>query len=181
MKPFYLSISVLAALSFILPAHAQLDSFSHGPVVKEFGENVLIEDGLEDPDQQVFKVLFDLAVKNETDQPLRQLNTIARFINMHARAGVDPDNIHTAAVVHGGASYELMSNDAYQRRFGKPNPSAKLVQALVSANTMITLCGQSAAYHGIDKDDLADGVQMSLSAMTANALFQQQGYTLNPF
>ena len=181
MSRIHHSILILLFSSTSLYAQAQTSSFSRGPVLEDFGENVLIKDGLENPDQQVFKVLFDLAAKNETDQPLRQLNTIARFINMHARAGVDPNNIHTAAVVHGGASYELMSNDAYQNRFGKPNPSAKLVQALLAAGTKIELCGQSAAYHGIDKNELAEGIHMSLSAMTSNALFQQQGFTLNPF
>ncbi len=42
-------------------------------------------------------------------------------------------------------------------------------------------CGQSAASNHIANADLLPGVKMSLSAMTAQALLQQSGYTLNPF
>lgn len=45
----------------------------------------------------------------------------------------------------------------------------------------VILCGQSAAASGIERVDLLPGVEMALSAMTAHALLQQDGYTLNPF
>jgi intracellular sulfur oxidation DsrE/DsrF family protein len=45
----------------------------------------------------------------------------------------------------------------------------------------LLVCGQSAAYCDVKSDDLLPGVEMALSAMTAHALLQQQGYTLNPF
>jgi hypothetical protein len=32
----------------------------------------------------------------------------------------------------------------------------------------------------IDQEDLLPGVRVALSAMTANALLQQNGYTFNP-
>ena len=43
------------------------------------------------------------------------------------------------------------------------------------------LCGQSAAAYGITPENLIPGVEMALSAMTAFALLQQNGYTVNPF
>ena len=43
------------------------------------------------------------------------------------------------------------------------------------------VCGQSAAGQGVAKSELLPGVEMALSAMTAHALLQQQGYTVNPF
>jgi intracellular sulfur oxidation DsrE/DsrF family protein len=45
----------------------------------------------------------------------------------------------------------------------------------------IIVCGQKAAYYNVTSDDLLPGVKMALPAMTAHALLQQQGYTLNPF
>jgi len=45
----------------------------------------------------------------------------------------------------------------------------------------VYLCGQSAAYYDVKNTDLYKGVDMALSAMTAHALLQQQGYSLNPF
>ncbi|HCE21170.1 MAG TPA: hypothetical protein DF282_01490, partial [Hyphomonas sp.] len=45
----------------------------------------------------------------------------------------------------------------------------------------IILCGQTAAYRDIEKSDLLPGVEIALSAMTAHAKLQQDGYSLNPF
>jgi hypothetical protein len=40
---------------------------------------------------------------------------------------------------------------------------------------------ESAAAYGIKPEDLIPGVEMALSAMTAHALLQQNGFTVNPF
>lgn len=45
----------------------------------------------------------------------------------------------------------------------------------------IIVCGQSAAHYEVATGELLPGVEMALSAMTAHALLQQEGYTLNPF
>jgi intracellular sulfur oxidation DsrE/DsrF family protein len=56
-----------------------------------------------------------------------------------------------------------------------------LVEALLEADVRFILCGQSAAAYGIKPEDLIPGVEMSLSAMTAHALLQANGFTANPF
>jgi intracellular sulfur oxidation DsrE/DsrF family protein len=56
-----------------------------------------------------------------------------------------------------------------------------LIGALTDAGVRIILCGQTAAYRDISKDDLLPNVELALSAMTAHAQLQQSGYTLNPF
>ena len=100
---------------------------------------------------------------------------------MHVRAGVPLDNIDVAIVVHGKVSPQLLNAAAYEKRFGKANVNQDLLEQLMAAGVTITLCGQSAAFADVAAVDLLPGVQMSLSAMTAHALLQQQGYTLNPF
>ena len=100
---------------------------------------------------------------------------------MHVNAGVKPENIRLAIVVHGGASTDL-TNQAFfaARREGRENASAAAIAQLQDHGVEFHLCGQSAAAHGITSADLLPGVKMSLSAMTAHALLQQQGFTLNP-
>jgi intracellular sulfur oxidation DsrE/DsrF family protein len=66
-------------------------------------------------------------------------------------------------------------------RPGESNANAGLVAALVANGVEIILCGQSVANAGIEPDSLLPGVRLSLSAMTAFALLQQDGYTVNPF
>jgi len=61
------------------------------------------------------------------------------------------------------------------------NANAGIIKALLDKNTRIIVCGQSAAFYEIKNEDLLPGVEMALSAMTAHAVLQQEGYTLNPF
>ena len=102
---------------------------------------------------------------------------------MHVRAGVPEVRIHLAVVVHGAAGADLLNAHAYAARNegDLDNANAPIVAALLDKGVRIILCGQSAAAMGIAGDDLLPGVEMALSAMTAHALLQHQGYTLNPF
>ena len=120
----------------------------------------------------VFRHSFDVSKRAEDGELNRTLVSAARFINMHARAGVEAEHIELAVVVHGTAVHDV-SGDA--------SGSADLVAALIERGVKIIVCGQSAAYYDVETGDLLPGVEMALSAMTVHALLQQQGYTLNPF
>ncbi len=159
---------------------AGADAFTKGPVLTEFGENALIPDALQNANEQVFKVAFDVADASPGNVN-RSFNSVARFINMHVRAGVPLEQIEVAVVVHGQASAELLNATAYAQRFNHSNASQPLLQQLLELGVRIQLCGQSAAMADIPAAELLPGISMELSAMTAHALLQQQGYTLNPF
>lgn len=186
MKKFYnVRLTVISALLFTFPvsniAFADVSQFTTGPVFHEYGKNVVINNGLSMPKKQQFKVVFDVSERSEEGKVNRKFDTLARFINMHVRAGVPIENIDVALVVHGAASNDLLNKKAYEAKFSASNPSAELINLLLKNSVNIYLCGQSAVYMDINDKDLLPGVNMSLSAMTANALLQQQGYTLNPF
>ena len=157
------------------------EDFSKGPVFKDYGENTAIVGGLINPEAQQFKVVFDISDQTTANGPSRQFNSVARFINMHVRAGVPIDNIEVAMVIHGKASFDLMNDKAHSAKFEKPNSNTELINLLTKFGVTVFICGQSASYHGVSADQLNPNVEMSLSAMTANALLQQSGYTLNPF
>ena len=170
---------VLLNLSF--PALAGVEGFTKGPVFTNYGENVAIENGVENAKTQYFKVMFDISSASEAGTVNRSFNTVARFINMHVRAGVPKENIEVAMVIHGKAGLDVLSKSAHRARFQNANPNEELVGLLLEEKVKVFICGQSASYLDIKKADLAQGVQMSLSAMTASSLLQQQGYSLNPF
>ena len=109
------------------------------------------------------------------------LVSAARFINMHGRANVPLENISVAVVVHGGAVKDVSNAAYYSDAVGGDNANAALIAALISKGVRIIVCGQSAAYYDVGNDDLLLGVEMALSAMTAHALLQRDGYTVNPF
>lgn len=156
-----------------VPALAAQQAYSTGPVIEDFGPVAEIPGAQPLPSDTVLRVVFDTATPAEEGELNRTLVSAARFINMHGRAGLDPDNIHVAVVIHGRAVRDVA---------GAPSgDNAALIAALVEHNAGIYVCGQSAVYYDVAAEDLLPGVTMSLSAMTTHALLQQDGYTLNPF
>lgn len=175
MKLFLAALACLP-LSGIATAQDLPDAFKPGTVIEAFGPVAAVESDLAIPDGLVLKVDFDIAASSEPDTVSKSFESVARFINMHASAGLDASRIKPAIVVHGGAALNLLV--ATEER---PNATAPLVEALLAADVPIYLCGQTAAARGISKDDLIPGVQMALSAMTAHAVLASEGYSLNPF
>ena len=177
------SFLVLAAMAMATPAVAQdLSAFTAGPVFEEFGPTAPVDTTMEIPADIEFKVAFDTAAGAETGKLNPSLESAARFINMHVKAGVPLENIKIAMVVHGKASEDLLGTIEYaKRRDGAENANIALIAALVDKGMRVILCGQSAAAYGISNEMLAPGVEMALSAMTAHAILQQEGYTVNPF
>jgi len=170
--------------SLILPAIAVAgpDNFHNGSVFTTFGKVASIETDMKIPKRAKFKVLFDTAKGAKAGEINRTLNSAARFINMHAAAGIAEKNLKVAVVFHGEGSVDL-TQDGYYGAHHKDakNANAAIIKALTDKGVRVILCGQTAVYRDITHEDLLPGVEMALSAMTAHALLQQQGYTLNPF
>jgi len=124
---------------------------------------------------------FDVANSSESGQINRKFDSLARFINMHVAGGGQKENIQLALVVHGKAIFDLFDNESYQKKYSLDNPNKPLLQALMQNNVRVILCGQSAAANEVDISQLVKGTEVELSAMTAHALLQQEGYTVNPF
>ena len=162
---------LLAPLALLASPVAAQDAPA-SPVPAEFGPVAAVEGATPLPADVRFKVAFDTAQR--TDGELnRTMVSAARFLNMHAAAGVPVDRQQLAVVVHGLAVRDVTTEAA--------GPNAPLVAALIAAGARVIVCGQSAASLNVAKSDLLPGVELALSAMTAHALLQQDGYTLNPF
>ncbi|WP_235902160.1 DsrE family protein [Pontixanthobacter gangjinensis] len=176
-------LAILAALMFALPASAQdMSAFKTGPVFEGFGPHAPVEGMGQVPADTEFSIAFDVAKLAEEGKANRSFESAARFINMHVAAGVDPENIRIAVVVHGKASLDLMSDEAWSAKGNKgANPSSAMIREMLDHGVRFILCGQSGTANGMTQADLVPGVETALSAMTAHALLQQRGYTVNPF
>ncbi|HSG46898.1 MAG TPA: Type 1 glutamine amidotransferase-like domain-containing protein [Longimicrobiales bacterium] len=149
-----------------------------GPVIEPYGA-VFDVVGLEvEPEtHREFRILFDVA-----DSPLPpgevnpNLNTLARFLNMNARAGVPLERMHLALILHGSAAKDALAEEAFRERYDADNPNADLLRKLAAAGVEIYMCGQSAMSRDLPGDELVDGVQMALSAMNARSMLQARGY-----
>lgn len=156
---------------------------SAGPIIEDFGKVWEIDSPSFSTDStQTFKVVFDIM-----DSPLsnsemnRSIETAARFLNMHAQAGVPLENMKVALVFHSKAAKDILKDKAYSKRYLTNNPNNELIKSLLKADVNLVLCGQSANSRNIEVAETIDGVQLSLSAMTALIQLQHQGYQLIKF
>ena len=181
MKKLALTL-LLAWLGLSALAQAETPQPSMGPVIEHFGPYLPVPDpGFVPLPGQQLNAVFDVASSPEPGQASRYLETPARFVNMHAGSGVPEENIRAAVVIHGKATRDLLTDVAFQKRFGMDNPNRALVEALIAADVEVILCGQSAAFGGYEKTELLPGVKLALSAMTALVSLQNQGYRLIAF
>ncbi len=154
-----------------------------GPVIPGFGPVWKIPNPSYPTDTTAtFRAVFD--VMNSPEDKTRVnpwIETAARFLNMHAASGVDPDRLKVALVVHNQASTDLLNNSEYRRRFGSENPNRDLLRALMESGAEVILCGQSSIAREVPIEVTVEGVKRSLSAMTALIQLQDQGYRLIKF
>jgi intracellular sulfur oxidation DsrE/DsrF family protein len=176
----FFSVLILSLLS-VSATWSQDTKFQKSGYIEGYGPYVRVEADWNYPKDTQFKVAFDLAKATEPGSVNKTIMAATRFINMHVDAGVDPADIKIAIVVHGSGGADLANDAYYEANNVLSNGNAPLIAALMSKGVEFIVCGQSAAFYGMSKADFLPGVQLALSAMTAHAVLQQQGYTLNPF
>ena len=128
-----------------------------------------------------YKAVFDVAGYTGDFSSLNaELESVARFLNMHALNGVAMENMTIAVVLHGNALLNALSDDAYRQRHQVDNPNLDLMNRLHDAGVVFFACGQSMGFREVRKDELASPVKIALSAMTMLISLQADGYALLP-
>ncbi len=176
-------ITLCLTLFFTTIIYSQVNKTIKGPVIKDFGQVYKIKnpDLLLNKDKK-YKVIFDVYSDGENIKEINaSINTIARFLNMHAQNNIKPENLNIVLILHGAATKNVLSEKAFKREFNISNPNIDLIKALKKENVQIYVCGQSFAYKGYKKNDLSKDVKLSLSALTALVKFQSEGYQLITF
>lgn len=175
--------STLFALMVSLPAALRAQALGPsrtGPVIAEFGPVYTVEN----PDfgtdtEATYRVVFE--VSQGADDPADvnpRIETLARFLNMHAQVGVPRENMKLALVLHGTAGKDALGHEGYRKRFGTDNPNGALLEALSEYGVRVILCGQTQMHRGLGRDELASHVEVALSAMTALVSLTSEGYRL---
>ncbi|AOE50107.1 DsrE family protein [Kangiella sediminilitoris] len=154
----------------------------YGPAINNYGPYFKIEDrDTALPEDFVYKAVFDVTKTSQEPEKLnRNIESVARFINMHAANGVSTENMRIAVVLHGESTKDSLNNSAYKQRHGVENPNLPLIKELRQLGVDFYLCGQSAKFSKIEKSELSEDVELSLSAMTMLVMLQEQGYNLLP-
>ena len=176
----YLVFIVFLSCSLSLTAQTQR---VQGTIVKDYGETFKVDDPeIKTDTSQEFKLILDISSSSEDKSVInKNIVTAARFLNMHANEGIPNEKLKVAMTVHAGAWQDILTNEAYKKRFGVKNPNQELINKLTEAGADIILCGQTASFRGIKKEEINPNVKMALSAMTALIQYQKNGYTFVKF
>ena len=147
-----------------------------GPVIESYGPVIDLDGQDYVQPSDTYRVVFDTFIATESADGLNfALDSAARFLNMHAAAGVPRENMQVAVVLHGPATRAALSHEGYQERFGVDNPNLPLIEALAEAGVVTYVCGQATAAFGLT-DDITEPARVVLSAMTAFAKLHGEGY-----
>lgn len=152
-------------------------------IIKDYGQTFNVENPDIKTDMDAnHKIIFDVTQSSEDKSVVNKyIETAARFLNMHAKVGLKPEQLHVAMTLHGGAWQDVMTNEAYKEKFGVDNPNFELINQLTEAGVDIILCGQTAGARGLNKTNVNPNVKFALSAMTALLQYQNNGYRFLKF
>jgi len=168
---------LLIALALLATPAAAID----GPVFQGFGTYTATDHDVLIPKGTVLRHVYDVTAATPGKRN-PGFETVARFINSHVGNGMAERDVAVAVVVHGPAIAELTKPEVYgQRNAGAANASEAMVKAMLARGVRFIVCGQAANAMGVKKSDLLPGVELAISASSAHAVLQAQGYTLNPF
>ena len=178
MRNFILWMAVVILSISSTIANAQQIS---GPVF-DFVTTTRVQSDVVIPKDTVLKVVYDTYTGAESGKVNSTFLSAARFINMHVDAGHPKENIKVAIVVHGTTSIDVTQDAFYgEHHGGARNANAEVIAALVAEGVDFYICGQSAAFRGVTRDNILPGVKFSHSAMTAHAMLQKEGYAIIPW
>ena len=175
----YFKVTILVGLITLGATHAAAGVT--GPIIEDYGPVFYTKPlDVKTPTDREYMGLFELSggFVEGRNTINAGFNSVARFLNMHAQVGVPKKGIGAALIVHGNATHSALSNKKYRELFGVGNPNTKLLKELKDKGVLIAQCAQSATVLGFTKGDMAVTVDFYLSAMTAMAIFQQDGYLL---
>jgi intracellular sulfur oxidation DsrE/DsrF family protein len=118
----------------------------------------------------------------DSDRPTRsneintRLHTTAKLLNLYALAGVPNSKVHLVVLFYGKGVDLALSDAAYQKKFGHPNPNAAIIRQLLQADVRMLVCGQALGHQNFVAANIRPGMTLALSALTAREELQAAGY-----
>lgn len=146
------------------------------PLIRPWGGVVPQPRAAEQP-RAAARIVFDITSDVKPDELNKGLESVARYLNLHALAGHAAADLRLALVLHGPATRAALADAPYAARTGAgSNPNLALVRALKQQGVEVFVCGQALARQKFAVDEVAPEFTVAVSAMTVNVNKQQDGY-----
>lgn len=177
---------ILAAVAVVLLACAGAIYLFRGeeqtpyPRIAGYGQAVLLPEAAHQP-RRGAKVLFNLTHDAKPGELNKELERVARLLNLYAGAGLSERDIKVTVVLHGDATKSVLADKAYAARFdAKENPNLPLIRELKQAGVELFVCGQALSSKKYPASEVTPEATIALSAMTVIIDKQAEGYVLVP-
>jgi intracellular sulfur oxidation DsrE/DsrF family protein len=178
MNPYFKFAPLLFTLLFASYFYAQE---WQTPLVEGYGEVKYFDQAAAQPiPEKEYKLLFDVTSDSQKNGVNKRLWVVARTLNMMHVAGVPQENVNIVVAVHGTATFDITTEKAYQKKFGKSNPNIDLIEKLIANGVKIFVCSQATAARNILPEQVLPGVVPALSALSVLSNYQLEGYHLMP-
>jgi len=169
-------------LSTVITNNAFAKKAKTGPVIENYGPAYKVKTkDIALPEHFKYKVVFDVyKTASEVSNHSRRIESVARFINMHALNGVKMEDMEIAVVFHGKATKDILNDNTYEEKYLSTNPNKEMIQDLADKGVKFYVCGQTVEYYDYTRANILPDIKVSLSAMTQLVVLQSQGYSLLP-
>ena len=174
---------LLTIASLLITFHFSTAQERVNPIIKNFGGIYEIPEATVIPNSELqYKIVVDAKTGSEDKSELAfALYNSARMINLHAVGGVQKENLQVILAIHGGATYSILKNEVYKKKFGVDNPNAALIKELKAAGVKLVVCGQSLIGRKISTDEVLPEIEIGTSMLTTVSTYQLNGYAVFQF
>lgn len=185
----FLSPTAMAACAAALfAADPTADPQFEHPVFKQHGGVVTLPEAAHQP-RKNSQVVLDIAAADKSGGVIKGLDRAALIVNQYAAAGFDRKDLRVAVILHGPATQAALTDQAYVAHSSPyatdlgttGNPNLKLLKELREAGVDLFVCGQALAHQGYATTEVAEPVQVAVSAATVVINLQMDGYAYIPF
>jgi len=167
---YSLALVVASLVATAAPADAQLPIPDAGAARDIPGAHEMPDPAME------YKVLFMVGAAPKPTEVNPTLQSVARFVNTLAKAGVPAEKRKVVVMIRGGIDM-ILKNDAYKARHeGQDNPNVAILQALKKGGVELRVCGQGVAGMKLDPATIMPEIQVDLWAMTTAVNLGLKGY-----
>lgn len=129
------------------------------------------------------KVVYQVTADTWKDGVGKAFLYLKNLRGYYEKQGIDASHLDIRAVVHGDASYHVLTDEAYNRFKGVEtgNPNSQLLTELKKLGVHIELCNTRRQREGWSKSDIHPDVLLAQAAYARVIDLQMQGYAYIKF
>lgn len=149
------------------------------PVIEGYGKIKYSKNVAVQPDTNLeYKIVYKITSSETREGINKGLNGIAHAINMLGCVNISNDAVKIVATIQGPATAIVLTDAAYEEKFGEKNPNTEVIKLLSNYGVELFVCSQATAYKKIGNSQINEAITEALSGSSVLLNYQLKGYAL---